>query len=79
VVSGFSRTEAPRATVEIVRDGRILAHAETRLPAAEATGRIEHIAQVPLEQLPSGRYILRLVVSGAQGQQLREAAFQLIE
>jgi VWFA-related protein len=79
VVSGFSRTDAPRAMVEIVRDGRILAQSETRLPAADASGRIEHIAQVPLEQLAPGRYILRVVVSDAQGQQLREAAFELIK
>jgi 5-hydroxyisourate hydrolase-like protein (transthyretin family) len=70
---------APRATVEIVRDGRILAQAPTTMPAADASGRIEHIAQVPLAQLSAGRYTLRLRIGDGNGEEVREAAFQLID
>jgi VWFA-related protein len=79
VVSGFSRTEVRPAIIEIVRDGRVVAQAPTKLPAPDAAGRIEHIAQLPLAQLPPGRYTLRLIISEGDRREVRDAAFTIID
>jgi VWFA-related protein len=70
---------APQATVEILGDDRVVAHAATALPAADPSGRIQHIAQVPVEALSPGRYTLRLTVSQGNRRAVREALFALID
>lgn len=69
----------PHATVEIIREGQTLAQAPSTLPDADASGRIQHIAQVSVETLSPGRYTLRLTVSQGERREVREAAFALID
>jgi hypothetical protein len=70
---------APQATVEILRDGQTLGQAPTALPGPDASGRIQHIAQVPVEALAPGRYTLRLTISQGDSRDVREAVFVLID
>jgi VWFA-related protein len=70
---------APQATLEILRDGDVLTHAPTTLPAAGVSGRIAHLAQLSLEHLPSGHYTLRLTVTQGDRREVREVAFELID
>jgi VWFA-related protein len=69
----------PQATVEILRDGQPVAQAPAALPAAGASGRIQHIAQVSIDALSAGRYTLRLTVSQGERREVREAMFALID
>jgi hypothetical protein len=62
-----------------MRDGDVLTHAPTALPAADVSGRIAHLAQLSVETLSSGRYTLRLTVSQGERRETREAAFELID
>jgi hypothetical protein len=68
----------PGATLELARDGEILARSAVVLPAADASGRIAHVAQVPLERLAAGKYTLRLIVQAGDQREVREAAFDVI-
>jgi hypothetical protein len=55
VVAEAAAGTAPKATTEVVQDGRTVAKAPASLPAPGSSGRIEHVFQLPLEQLPPGR------------------------
>jgi VWFA-related protein len=70
---------APQAAVEILLDGQALAKAPSPLPAADSSGRIQHIAQVSIDALSPGRYTLRLTVSQGDRREVREAPFTLID
>jgi VWFA-related protein len=71
---------APRqATIELIQDDKVLAKLPTPLPAADASGRIQHAATLPLQNLPPGEYILRLVVQSGPTLQARQARFALAE
>jgi hypothetical protein len=69
----------PQAMLEILRDGQVVAQGPTTLPTADASGRIEHVAQLPVGTLSSGRYTLRLTVSQGERREVREVAFELVD
>ncbi len=69
---------APRATLEMVRDGQTVAQSPLVLAAPDLSGRIRHVAQVTLETLTPGRYTLRLTVSQGVQSELRETSFDLV-
>jgi VWFA-related protein len=72
--------EAPgRATVELIRDEQVIAKLPIPLPAPDASGRIQHAATLPLQNLPPGDYTLRLVVESGPAFQARQARFALAE
>jgi hypothetical protein len=70
---------APLATVEILRDDQVLAQAPSDLRAADASGRIQHIAQVSIDALSPGRYTLRLTMTRGARSVVREAVFALMD
>jgi hypothetical protein len=70
---------APQATLEILREGHTVATAPLALPAAKTSGRIEHLAQLSIDTLSSGRYTLRLTVTQGVRREVRDAAFELID
>ena len=49
------------------------------LPAPNAHGVIDHTAQLPLESLPVGDFVLRLVVQGAGDEVVREVPVRVID
>ncbi len=68
----------PQAALEVLRGGEAVAQSPTTLPAAGASGRITHIAQISVERLPPGRYTLRLTVTQAERREVRDAMFQVM-
>ena len=55
--------EPPAATLEIGREGRVEKRGSIVLPAADARGRIAHVASIPTAGFAPGAYTLRLSVS----------------
>ena len=55
--------EPPAATLEIGREGRVEKRGSIVLPAADARGRIAHVASIPTAGCAPGAYTLRLSVS----------------
>jgi VWFA-related protein len=69
----------PTAVLDVVKDGQTLAQVPVALPAANASGRIAHIAQLPTDGLPTGHYLLRLVVTQGDRREVRETAFEVAQ
>jgi VWFA-related protein len=53
----------PKLTIELLQQGHTLARLPGELPAADALGRIQYLAGLPLEKIPAGEYELRIVVN----------------
>ena len=69
---------APSAELEVVR-GDSVTRLPVSLPAADAAGRIPYIAQIPIQPLTPGTYVLRLTVSQGERKEVRDATFAIVE
>jgi len=56
-------TEAVTATVEVSRDGRVVARGSSPLPPPDADGRITGLSPIPLQKLQPGSYSVKVTVS----------------
>ena len=65
----------PGTTLEILRGEEVVSRSPVALPKPDTSGRIAHVAQVPLDALPPGRYTLRLIVTQGNQKEVRETAF----
>jgi len=54
---------APELIMEFTKDGQFLGRGKVPLGAPDKDGRIQYVAQVPVEQLSSGKYSVRFVVT----------------
>jgi VWFA-related protein len=79
LVVAHAQGAVPPANLEVLQEGQPIAKAPMPLPAPDASGRIEHIAQVPLAAFAPGRYTLRLTVGEGTQRQVREAAFDVVD
>jgi hypothetical protein len=55
--------EAVTATVEVSRDGRVVARGSSPLPAPDVAGRITGLSPIPLQKLQPGTYDVKVTVS----------------
>jgi hypothetical protein len=55
--------EPVTATVEVSRDGRVVARGSSPLPAPDAAGRITGLSPIPLQKLQPGTYQVKVTVS----------------
>jgi VWFA-related protein len=55
--------EAVTATVEVSRDGQVVARGSSPLPAADAAGTISGLSPIPLQKLQPGTYDVKVTVS----------------
>lgn len=69
----------PTATIEATRDGAVVTHVPAPLVAADATGRLRCLVEIPLDAFATGRYIVRLTVVQGERREVREATFHLID
>ena len=53
---------APELIMEFTKDGQFLGRGKVPLGAPDKDGRIQYVAQVPIEQLLSGKYSVRFIV-----------------
>jgi VWFA-related protein len=73
----FPRAATLRATLELVSGGRSVATLPLTLPAADASGRVQHFAQLPLAAVPVGSCTLRVTVGDGLSTITRDATFVL--
>jgi len=65
------------ATLDLTTGSTTLAHVPLTVPAPDRTGRIQHLARLPLSQVPPGSYDLRVTLTDGQTALTRVAAFVL--
>jgi hypothetical protein len=63
----------PKATLVLLKNDEPLASVPLSLPAPDVHGVIDHTAQLPLDSLPVGDLVLRLVLKCAAGELNRDA------
>jgi VWFA-related protein len=56
-------SEGVTATVEVSRDGRLVARGSSPMPAPDAAGRITGLSPIPLQKLQPGSYDVKVKVS----------------
>ncbi|HLH04533.1 MAG TPA: VWA domain-containing protein [Bryobacteraceae bacterium] len=61
IYPGKASSEKPTLQMEFSKDGQVLGGGSPPLGNADAQGRIQYVATVPLEQLPAGNYQVRFV------------------
>jgi hypothetical protein len=77
VVYPDSTNPAPVAlTMEFSRDSKAKRLATATLPGADAQGRIQYVANAPIEQFEPGNYAVHFVVQ--QGQEVTEENFAIV-
>ena len=64
--------------LEVLRGEQAIAKVPLTAPAADATGRVQHVARLPLTSLPDGAYALRLTVNDGVSEESRRAEFQIV-
>jgi VWFA-related protein len=55
--------EPVTTTVEVSRDGQVVARGSSPLPPADAAGKISGLSPIPLQKLPPGTYDVKVTVS----------------
>jgi VWFA-related protein len=71
--------QAPEGSLELQRDGVPVAHLPMSLSAPDASGRIQMVGRLPLDQIPLGSYELIVVVKQGAAQVSRSALVRIIE
>ena len=55
-----------RATVEVTRDGQVLARGASPLPPADAAGQITGLCPIPIQKLAPGAYVVKVTVTDGE-------------
>jgi hypothetical protein len=69
---------APTATLVVLRNGQPAARLPLPLPPADVQGVIDHTAQLPLDPLPAGDMTLRVIVTAAADEVVREVPLRIV-
>ncbi len=77
--TAYGGAQARGATIELLRDGKVVSKAPTALPAPDASGRVQYAGTLPLQGKPDGDYRIRVTVSDGAASDVGEAAFTLAE
>jgi VWFA-related protein len=78
-VYGKDAAAMRKAKIEVQQGGKVVAQSVVDLPAADATGRIQHAGAIPLKPLSPGDYALRVSVGEGGSAVGREASFTVVE
>ena len=73
-----SSTGTISATVELLRDAKLLARAPLPLETADGSGRVQQISRLPIEGLDPGRYQLRVLVTEGETTVARSTEFRIV-
>jgi VWFA-related protein len=74
----YGDARAVAASVQLLRNGQVLATAPLQLPAGTGS-RVQHVGRLPIGALPSGTYELRIQIAGGAHELSRTAYFTLVE
>ena len=69
----------PKLVIELLSQGRALAKLPGELPDADAFGRSQFVAGLPLEKIPAGTYELKITVSSEAETLSRSRSFTLVD
>jgi hypothetical protein len=78
VVYPASGKPAPVSRIELLQEGKPVAQQSMPLATADASGRIQQVGRLPLDQLAPGTYELRAVVKQGDEQVVRSALLRII-
>jgi VWFA-related protein len=70
---------APESSIELLQQGTLVARLPMPSPAADASGRIQHVGRLPLGQLAPGPYELRAVVKQGSEEVSRSVMLRITE
>jgi VWFA-related protein len=70
---------APQAVLELIQNGNPLAQVPLQLNTADASGQIQQVDRLPLENIPAGTYELRVIVKQGSEQVFRSAKLHVAE
>jgi hypothetical protein len=59
-------TQQTTATVEVTREGRVVARGASPLPAPDETGRINGLSPIPIQRLTPGEYLVKVTVTDGE-------------
>ena len=68
----------PTATLTLAQGGRLLATLPVTLEAADTSGRIQQVGQIPLASIPPGAYDLTLTIQGGATPLSRTAVVSVV-
>lgn len=68
-----------KLTIELRQQGRTLAQMPGDLPEADTSGRIQYLAGLPLEKIPTGSYELRVTVGDETTSVTRSCSFTIMD
>lgn len=69
----------PAATLDLLQNGTTLVQLPVELAKPDAEGRIQYAAQLPLANVPPGKYELRVAITQGTERTAREATFTVID
>ena len=69
--------DAPKLTLDFVRDGKIVGRAQPPVPAPDASGRIAYVGGVPSGGFPPGAYEVRLTLAQGTARVTESTRFEL--
>lgn len=72
-----SGAEPVEARLHVIQAGHVVAELPVPLEAADASGRLQQVSQIPAGGLGTADYQFRLVVKQGAAQQVREAGFRV--
>jgi hypothetical protein len=67
----------PQAAIELFKDGQPAGRVAVELTKPDASGRIQHVGRVPIDNFPPGAYELRLTVKDSGAELTRSASFRV--
>ena len=70
---------APRAMIEVLKDGKPAGQVTAELPAPDPTGRIQYAGALPLQGFAAGAYRLKVTAQTGAGFDSRQTSFVVAE
>ena len=68
---------SPAASLDLLKNGRVVATTPVPLAVPSVTGRLQHAGTLPIADLPSGTYELRLRLGSQNDEQIRATFFTI--
>ena len=69
----------PDVTIELLQNGKAVARLPMPVPPADASGRIQQLGRLPIDQLAPGTYELRAIVKQGDQQVTRSSLLRIID
>jgi hypothetical protein len=69
----------PDVMIELLQNGKPVSRLPMPVPPADASGRIQQLGRLPIDQLTSGTYELRAIVTQGDQQVMRSALLRIAD